>query len=48
MKKRREQERLEKLVFEGLESGPTKQMTKADWEAIKQRGLQRIQKQKTK
>src|SRR5205085_2222699 len=39
-KKGREQERLEKLLLEGLESGPATPMTKADWDAIKQRGLQ--------
>lgn len=41
-KKRKEEERLEKLLLEGLESGQPSPMTKADWEAIKERGLARI------
>lgn len=45
-KKQKEEERLEKLLLEALESGPASPMTKKDWEAIKQRGLERIQKKK--
>jgi antitoxin ParD1/3/4 len=42
-KKRKEEERLEKLLLEGLESGQPSPMTTKDWEAIKERGLARIQ-----
>jgi len=45
-KKRKEEERLEKLLLEALESGPASPMTRKDWEAIRQRGLQRIQSKK--
>ncbi len=45
-KKQKEEERIEKLLLEALESGPASPMTKKDWEAIKQRGLERIQKKK--
>jgi antitoxin ParD1/3/4 len=45
-KKQKEEERLEKLLLEAIESGPATPMTKKDWEAIKQRGLERIQKKK--
>jgi len=45
-KKQKEEERLEKLLLQALESGPASPMTKKDWEAIKQRGLERIQRKK--
>jgi len=45
-KKQKEEERIEKLLLEALESGPASPMTKKDWEAIKQRGLERIQAKK--
>jgi antitoxin ParD1/3/4 len=45
-KKQKEEERIEKLLLEALESGPASPMTKKDWEAIKQRGLERIQRKK--
>lgn len=45
-KKQKEEERIEKLLLEAVESGPASPMTKKDWEAIKQRGLERIQKKK--
>lgn len=45
-KKQKEEERLEKLLLEAIESGPASPMTKKDWKAIKQRGLERIQKKK--
>jgi len=45
-KKQKEEERIEKLLLEAIESGPASLMTKKDWEAIKQRGLERIQKKK--
>ena len=41
-KKQKEEERIEKLLLEALESGPASPLTKKDWEAIKQRGLERI------
>ena len=43
-KKQKEEERLEKLLLEALDSGPASPMTKKDWDAIKQRGLERLQK----
>ncbi len=45
-KKQKEEERIEKLLLQALESGPASPMTKKDWEAIKQRGLERIQRKK--
>ena len=39
--KRRAQERLEELLIEGLESGPAKEMTKEDWDALKERLVER-------
>lgn len=41
-KEREAEERLEKLLLEGLDSGPATPMTVEDWEEIKQRGLNRI------
>jgi len=43
-KERKIEERLESLLLEALDSGPATPMTKKDWEAIKGRGLERIQK----
>ena len=34
---RRAQERLEALLIEGLESGPAREMTRADWNDLKTR-----------
>ncbi len=45
-KKQKEEERIEKLLLQALESGPASPMTKKDWEAIKQRGLERIHAKK--
>jgi antitoxin ParD1/3/4 len=45
-KKQKEEERLETLLIEALESGPASPLTKKDWEAIKQRGLERIHAKK--
>ncbi len=39
---RRQERRLEALLLEGLESGKATRFTKADFEAIKQRGLKRL------
>ena len=38
----RKQRRLETLLLEGLESGAATPLTKADFEAIKRRGLERL------
>lgn len=46
-KKRREEERLEKLLLESLDS-PASPMTKNDWKEIKERGLARLQREKRK
>ena len=43
----KEHARLEQLLLEGIESGPATPMTKADWEEIKQRGLERLAQQPT-
>ncbi len=40
-------EELERLLLEGLDSGPATPMTKADWDEIRQRGLARIAPQQT-
>jgi antitoxin ParD1/3/4 len=42
-KERAVEEHLEMLLLEALDSGPATPMTKADWEEIKQRGIERIQ-----
>ena len=42
--KQRQEKKLEALLLEGLESGEATPFTKADFEAIKQRGLERIKK----
>jgi antitoxin ParD1/3/4 len=39
---RRQERKLEALLLEGLESGKATPFTKADFEAIKQRGLERL------
>lgn len=41
---RKNEERLEKLLLEGLDSGPATPMTREDWDGIKQRGLERLQR----
>jgi antitoxin ParD1/3/4 len=45
-KRRREEERVEKLLLEAIDSGPATAMTKQDWAQIKQRGLERIRQKK--
>lgn len=40
--KRKEQERVEALLLEALESGEPTKMTKADWEKIRREGLARL------
>ncbi len=40
--RRRQERRLEALLLEGLESGKATAFTKADFEAIKQRGIERL------
>lgn len=45
-KRRKEEERLERKLLEALESGPATPMTKKDWDAIKERGLKRIEAKK--
>ena len=44
-KRRKEDEHLEKLLLQALES-PATPMTKDDWDAIKQRGIERIRQKK--
>ena len=44
--KRKSQEEIEQRLLEALESGPATPMTKEDWDAIKQRGLERIRQKK--
>ena len=39
--KRAAKERLEVLLMEGIESGPSREMTAADWEELRQRVWQR-------
>lgn len=46
--KEREQRRLESLLLEGLNSGEATPLTKADFKAIKERGLKRLQERKAK
>lgn len=41
---RKNEERLEKLLLEGLDSGLATPMTREDWDEIRQRGLERIQR----
>lgn len=41
---RRQERKLEALLLEGLESGKATPFTKDDFEAIKQRGLERLKK----
>ncbi|MBA3602022.1 MAG: ribbon-helix-helix protein, CopG family [Acidobacteria bacterium] len=40
--RRRQERRLEALLLEGLESGKATAFTKADFEAIKRRGIERL------
>ena len=44
-KRRKEEEQVEKLLLQALES-PATPMTKDEWEAIKQRGIERIRQKK--
>ena len=46
--KQRDEQELEALLLEGLRSGAATPFTKADFAAIKERGLQRIAAQKKK
>jgi antitoxin ParD1/3/4 len=43
--KRREKEKLEALLLEGLNSGPATEMTPDDWEAIRREVRQRLAQQ---
>jgi len=40
--RRRQERKLEALLLEGLQSGKATPLTRADFEAIKQRGVQRV------
>lgn len=40
--RKRQEKRFEALLLEGLESGQATRLTKADFEAIKQRGLEHL------
>jgi antitoxin ParD1/3/4 len=44
----RQERKLEALLLEGLESGTATPFTKGDFEAIKQRGLERLKAKHTK
>lgn len=44
--KRAAEEKLEKLLLEGLESGPGKPFTAEDWEGIRRRARARIEAKK--
>lgn len=44
--KDREQARIDALLIEGLQSGPSTPMTKADFDNIRARGLERLRKEK--
>jgi antitoxin ParD1/3/4 len=46
--KRKAEERLEQLLLEGLNSGPSTPLTKQDIEAVKRRGLERLRRQRGK
>ena len=46
--KQREQQQLEALLLEGLRSGEATPLTKADFEAIRKRGTERLKERKTK
>lgn len=41
------EERLERLLLEGIKSGPATPMTKADWDEIRARGLAHLSQQQT-
>ncbi len=40
---RKAQERLERLLIEGLDSGPAAEMTRSDWDDLKRRLIERHQ-----
>ncbi|MBK8302161.1 MAG: ribbon-helix-helix domain-containing protein [Pyrinomonadaceae bacterium] len=42
----RTQRRLDELILEGLNSGPSTPLTQADFEEIRRRGMERIAKRK--
>lgn len=44
--KQREQQQFEALLLEGLRSGETTPLTKADFEAIRKRGIERLKERK--
>lgn len=44
--KQRQERKLETLLIEGLNSGEATPLTKADFEAIRQRGLERLKSKK--
>ncbi len=45
--KRKAQEKLEALLLEGLQSGDSTEMTRADWEEIRREAMARIEARKT-
>lgn len=46
--KRAAHEKLDRLLLEGLDSGPSKPFTKEDWEGIRQRARARIAAKKSR
>ena len=46
--KEREQRRLEAMLLAGLQSGEATPLTKADFAAIRERGIKRVQERKNK
>ena len=46
-KDRENRDRLEKLLLEGLESGPAAEWTEDDWAAIRERVTKRLETKKT-
>ena len=46
--KEREQRRLEAMLLAGLQSGEATPLTKADYAAIRERGIKRLQERKLK
>lgn len=42
-----ERERLERLLMEGIESGPAAPMTRKDWDDIRKRGFERAKEIKS-
>ncbi len=46
--KERQERKLEALILEGINSGASTELTKADFEKIKERGIKRIQQRNRK